>query len=52
MTSQIVRRKLPLAPQSPGVYLFKDSRGEVIYVGKAANLRNRNSSSPAASRKR
>src|SRR6187551_3594133 len=25
----------------PGVYLFKDSRGQVIYVGKAKNLRSR-----------
>lgn len=41
MTSQVVRKKIPFAPQSPGVYLFKDGRGEVIYVGKAANLRNR-----------
>ncbi len=28
-------------PQKPGVYRFKDSAGEVIYVGKAVNLRNR-----------
>lgn len=28
-------------PQSPGVYLFKDSAGRVIYVGKATNLRSR-----------
>ena len=41
MTSGIVRKKLSLAPQSPGVYLFKDAHGDVIYVGKAANLRNR-----------
>lgn len=31
-------RKLPAAP---GVYLMKDDRGEVIYVGKAKNLRAR-----------
>lgn len=36
-----MRRKLALAPQSPGVYLFRDARGQVIYVGKASNLRNR-----------
>lgn len=41
MTSGIVRKKLSLAPQSPGVYLFKDAHGDVLYVGKAANLRNR-----------
>ena len=28
-------------PTSPGVYLFKDSAGRVIYVGKATNLRAR-----------
>ena len=28
-------------PQRPGVYLFKDKRGKVIYVGKAKSLRER-----------
>ena len=28
-------------PTKPGVYLMKDSQGEVIYVGKAINLRHR-----------
>ncbi len=28
-------------PASPGVYLMKDDAGQVIYVGKAVNLRNR-----------
>ncbi len=28
-------------PQTPGVYLFKDSAGRVIYIGKATNLRSR-----------
>jgi excinuclease ABC subunit C len=28
-------------PTEPGVYLFKDARGQVIYVGKAKNLRAR-----------
>lgn len=28
-------------PAGPGVYLYKDIRGEVIYVGKAKSLRNR-----------
>lgn len=31
-------------PTSPGVYLMKDSRGSIIYVGKSKNLRNRVSS--------
>lgn len=37
-------RKLPLTdglPREPGVYLFVDPRGEILYVGKAANLRAR-----------
>ncbi len=28
-------------PTSPGVYIFKDKKGRVLYVGKAKNLRNR-----------
>ncbi|MGI6308161.1 MAG: GIY-YIG nuclease family protein [Dethiobacteria bacterium] len=28
-------------PHEPGVYLFKDQKGEVIYVGKALDLRQR-----------
>ncbi|KKU82854.1 MAG: UvrABC system protein C, partial [Microgenomates group bacterium GW2011_GWA2_47_8] len=28
-------------PRSPGVYLFKDSAGVILYVGKAKNLANR-----------
>ena len=31
-------------PTSPGIYLMKDGGGNVIYVGKAKNLRNRASS--------
>src|SRR4030088_2980587 len=32
------RRELP---DEPGVYLFRDSRGKVIYVGKAKSIRKR-----------
>jgi excinuclease ABC subunit C len=28
-------------PNAPGVYLYKDGNGKVLYVGKAKNLRNR-----------
>jgi len=38
------REKVKQFPPSPGVYLMKDARGRVIYVGKAVNLRNRASS--------
>lgn len=33
--------KLKTLPRNPGVYFHKDASGEVIYVGKAAVLRNR-----------
>ncbi len=32
---------LDRVPQDPGVYLFKDAKGVVVYVGKAKHLRNR-----------
>ena len=38
------REKVKTFPTSPGVYLMKDDRGRVIYIGKAVNLRNRASS--------
>lgn len=36
-----LKAKLDTLPASPGVYFHKSSSGEVIYVGKAAILRNR-----------
>ncbi len=33
--------KVSRFPRSPGVYLMKNARGEVLYVGKASNLRSR-----------
>ncbi len=33
--------KLKQLPRDPGVYFYKDTTGEVIYVGKAAILKNR-----------
>ncbi|MBN4076117.1 excinuclease ABC subunit UvrC [Gemmatimonas aurantiaca] len=33
--------KLKNLPSSPGVYLFKNSAGKVIYIGKGKSLRNR-----------
>ena len=35
---KLVRSEIPA---SPGVYIYKNSRNEIIYVGKAKNLRNR-----------
>lgn len=32
---------LSLYPEKPGVYLMKDSKDQVIYIGKAKNLKNR-----------
>jgi len=36
-----VEAKLKNIPPGPGVYLYKDSSGQTIYVGKAKSLRNR-----------
>lgn len=36
-----LEKKLSELPTTPGVYFHKDKTGEIIYVGKAANLRNR-----------
>jgi excinuclease ABC subunit C len=36
-----LREKVGALPFSPGVYLYKDTHGRVIYVGKAKSLRNR-----------
>ena len=33
--------KLKEIPRSPGVYLYKNAAGKIIYIGKAKNLRNR-----------
>src|ERR1700712_761768 len=33
--------KIPHLPESPGVYLWKDGMGKVLYVGKAKRLRSR-----------
>lgn len=36
-----LEKKLKELPKEPGVYFHKDASGEIIYVGKAAVLRNR-----------
>lgn len=40
MTTRLAERIAALPP-TPGVYLFKNARGRVLYVGKAQNLRSR-----------
>jgi len=49
-----IEQKIKDAPQVPGVYLFKNKRNRTIYIGKAANLKNRLSSylNPQDSRNR
>ena len=36
-----LEEKIRMLPDSPGCYLMKDASGEIIYVGKAVNLKNR-----------
>ena len=36
-----LEEKIRTLPDSPGCYLMKDQQGEIIYVGKAVNLKNR-----------
>jgi excinuclease ABC subunit C len=37
----IMEEKLKLLPSKPGVYLMRDEKGEIIYVGKASSLKSR-----------
>ena len=41
MLPEVVTEKLDALPPSPGVYLFKDKKATVVYVGKAKSLRSR-----------
>ncbi len=36
-----IDEQLRLLPDHPGVYLFRDAAGEILYVGKAVSLKNR-----------
>ena len=41
MTATYITEQIRGLPTSPGVYLMKDAEGNILYVGKAANLRHR-----------
>ena len=41
MSTESIAAKVPSLPESPGVYLWKDGEGVVLYVGKAKRLRSR-----------
>ena len=41
MSESVIREKLKMLPDSPGVYIMMDADGVVIYVGKARVLKNR-----------
>ncbi len=41
MTSHLIAEQLKRLPTRPGVYLMRDAEGNILYVGKAANLRHR-----------
>lgn len=39
-----IKDKLSKLPKKPGVYIFRNSNGKIIYIGKALSLKNRVSS--------
>jgi excinuclease ABC subunit C len=41
LTSNLKAAQLKQIPATPGVYLMKDAEGDILYVGKAANLQQR-----------
>ena len=41
MADETLQRRLDALPDAPGVYLWKDAEGNVLYVGKANSLRQR-----------
>lgn len=41
MPEEALDEKLDSLPEGPGVYLFRDARKRILYIGKAKSLRNR-----------
>ena len=41
LTSELITEQLKHLPTSPGVYLLRDAEGNILYVGKAADLHQR-----------
>jgi excinuclease ABC subunit C len=41
VVSSLIEEQLNRLPDSPGVYLMRDAEGNILYVGKAANLHHR-----------
>ena len=38
---EVIKKELPLVPKLPGVYRMLNTKGEILYVGKAKNIPNR-----------
>ncbi|MEM7235846.1 MAG: GIY-YIG nuclease family protein, partial [Planctomycetota bacterium] len=41
MERELLLEKISRFPGEPGVYLMKDARSRILYIGKAVNLRSR-----------
>jgi len=41
MNDSILKQKVKKFPQNPGVYFFRGAKKEILYIGKATNLRSR-----------
>ena len=41
MNKNIIQEKIKRLPKDPGVYIYRNHQGRIIYVGKAINLKNR-----------
>lgn len=41
MSNELIENKLKLLPDLPGCYIMKNKQDQIIYIGKAKNLKNR-----------